>query len=74
MRGPFARMASQANVQNIDQESHTVTHLVLIIGAWNIDLGSFCGPQARQRKGKVPNNPPEIDVDLPVGALYVEIY
>ena len=22
--------------------------------------------QARQRKGKVPNNPPEIDVDLPV--------
>lgn len=52
---------------------HTVTHLVLIIGAWNIDLGSFCGPQARQRKGKVPNNPPEIDVDLPVGALYVEI-
>ena len=26
--------------------------------------------QARQRKGKVPNNPPEIDVDLPVRALH----
>jgi len=63
-------MASQANVQNIDQETHTHRYTPC---TWNIDLGSFCGPQARQRKGKVPNNPPEIDVDLPVGALYVEI-
>ena len=33
-------------------------------------LFNFIQPfgEARQRKGKVPNNPPDIDVDLPVRA------